>query len=157
MAGLSNGIILILGIYAVFEGQQTIGTLAAFQAFLQLCFSPMTSFAQGLQAAQEMKGNVERVQDVLEYEDDPLLGGAALPGSDVLPETVNVGRLTGRLCVRDISFGYSPVTEPLIRNFSMEAKPGKGDRTGRRQRKWQIDCRKAVMRALSLCVRGSVI
>lgn len=139
MAGLSNGIILILGIYAVFEGQQTIGTLAAFQAFLQLCFSPMTSFAQGLQAAQEMKGNVERVQDVLEYEDDPLSGGAALPGSDVLPETENdplsggaalpetgnTGRLTGRLCVRDISFGYSPVTEPLIRSFSMEAEPGK--------------------------------
>lgn len=119
MAGLSNGIILILGIYAVFEGQQTIGTLAAFQAFLQLCFSPMTSFAQGLQAAQEMKGNVERVQDVLEYEDDPLSGGAALP------ETENAGRLTGRLCVRDISFGYSPVTEPLIRSFSMEAEPGK--------------------------------
>ena len=109
MAGLSNGIILILGIYAVFEGQQTIGTLAAFQAFLQLCFSPMTSFAQGLQAAQEMKGN----------EDDPLSGGAALP------ETENAGRLTGRLCVRDISFGYSPVTEPLIRSFSMEAEPGK--------------------------------
>lgn len=153
MAGLSNGIILILGIYAVFEGKQTIGTLAAFQEFLQLCFSPMTSFAQGLQAAQEMKGNVERVQDVLEYEDDPLSGGAALPGSDVLPETENdplsggavlpemendplsggavlpetenAGRLTGRLCVRDISFGYSPVTEPLIRNFSMEAEPGK--------------------------------
>lgn len=133
MAGLSNGIILILGIYAVFEGQQTIGTLAAFQAFLQLCFSPMTSFAQGLQAAQEMKGNVERVQDVLEYEDDPLSGGAALPetennplsGGAVLPETENAGRLTGRLCVRDISFGYSPVTEPLIRNFSMEAEPGK--------------------------------
>lgn len=153
MAGLSNGIILILGIYAVFEGQQTIGTLAAFQAFLQLCFSPMTSFAQGLQAAQEMKGNVERVQDVLEYEDDPLSDGAALPGSDVLPETENgplpggdvlpetendplsggaalpetenAGRLTGRLCVRDISFGYSPVTEPLIRSFSMEAEPGK--------------------------------
>lgn len=125
MAGLSNGIILILGIYAVFEGKQTIGTLAAFQAFLQLCFSPMTSFAQGLQAAQEMKGNVERVQDVLEYEDDPLSGGAALPGSDVLPETENAGRLTGRLCVRDISFGYSPVTEPLIRSFSMEAEPGK--------------------------------
>ena len=133
MAGLSNGIILILGIYAVFEGQQTIGTLAAFQAFLQLCFSPMTSFAQGLQAAQEMKGNVERVQDVLEYEDDPLSGGAALPetendslpGGAVLPETGNIGRLTGRLCVRDISFGYSPVTEPLIRSFSMEAEPGK--------------------------------
>lgn len=133
MAGLSNGIILILGIYAVFEGQQTIGTLAAFQAFLQLCFSPMTSFAQGLQAAQEMKGNVERVQDVLEYEDDPLSGGAALPetendslpGGAVLPETGNTGRLTGRLCVRDISFGYSPVTEPLIRSFSMEAEPGK--------------------------------
>ncbi len=139
MAGFSNGIILILGIYAVFEGKQTIGTLAAFQAFLQLCFSPMTSFAQGLQAAQEMKGNVERVQDVLEYEDDPLSGGAALPGSDVLPETENdplsggaalpetenAGRLTGRLCVRDISFGYSPVTEPLIRSFSMEAEPGK--------------------------------
>lgn len=133
MAGLSNGIILILGIYAVFEGQQTIGTLAAFQAFLQLCFSPMTSFAQGLQAAQEMKGNVERVQDVLEYEDDPLSGGAALPetendslpGGAVLSETGNTGRLTGRLCVRDISFGYSPVTEPLIRSFSMEAEPGK--------------------------------
>ena len=133
MAGFSNGIILILGIYAVFEGQQTIGTLAAFQAFLQLCFSPMTSFAQGLQAAQEMKGNVERVQDVLEYEDDPLSGGAALPetendslpGGAVLPETGNTGRLTGRLCVRDISFGYSPVTEPLIRSFSMEAEPGK--------------------------------
>lgn len=133
MAGLSNGIILILGIYAVFEGQQTIGTLAAFQAFLQLCFSPMTSFAQGLQAAQEMKGNVERVQDVLEYEDDPLSGGAALPetendslpGGAALPETGNTGRLTGRLCVRDISFGYSPVTEPLIRSFSMEAEPGK--------------------------------
>lgn len=161
MSGLSNGIILILGIYAVFEGRQTIGTLAAFQAFLQLCFSPMTSFAQGLQAAQEMKGNVERVQDVLEYEDDPLTGGAALSGSDVLsgkkddplpgsdvlpetkddplpegnilsgtensplPETGDAGRLTGRLCVRDISFGYSPVTEPLIREFSMEAEPGK--------------------------------
>ena len=87
---------------AVFQGKQTIGTLVAFQAFLQLCFAPMASLAGCIQALQEMKGSIERVQDVFEYEeeiDETKIFCAAQEGKE---------RLEGRIDMKNITFGYSP-------------------------------------------------
>ena len=118
LEGICNGLILILGIQAVFQGKQTIGTLVAFQAFLQLCFAPMASLAGCIQALQEMKGSIERVQDVLEYEeeiDETKIFCAAQEGKE---------RLEGRIDMKNITFGYSPAAPPLIRDFDMHAEPG---------------------------------
>lgn len=118
LEGICNGLILILGIQAVFRGKQTIGTLVAFQSFLQICFSPMASLAGCIQALQEMKGSMERVQDVLEYEeeiDETKIFCTAQRGRE---------RMEGRVDMRNITFGYSPAAPPLIRNFDMHAEPG---------------------------------
>lgn len=118
LSGVSNGLILILGIHAIFQGEQTIGTLVAFQAFLQLCFTPLASLAQCIQGVQELRGSTERVQDVLEYEED-------LTEKRIFEKTEgDKERLTGEIDVQAVSFGYSSVTEPLLQNISFHASPG---------------------------------
>lgn len=118
LAGICNGLILILGIQAVFQGRQTIGTLVAFQAFLQLFFSPMASLTGCIQAMQEMKGSIERIQDVLEYEEE--IDEAKI----FRREQAGKERLEGKIDMRNITFGYSPAADPLIRDFQMHAEPG---------------------------------
>lgn len=118
LAGLCNAAILLAGISAVFEGRLTVGTLAAFQGFVHLFFAPMSSFAACMQSWQKLAGSEDRIRDVMDYEEDvteeELFGGGGRSRD----------RLTGRVEVQGVSFGYSPVTEPLIREFSMKAEPG---------------------------------
>lgn len=116
--GLCNAVILIMGIYAIFQGRQTVGMLVAFQSFVQMFFNPLGSLAQCIQACQEISGSVERVQDVMNFDED-------VRESELFCEDVGEReRLSGEVELREVSFGYSPVTEPLIKEFSLHAKPG---------------------------------
>lgn len=118
LEGVCSGVILIMGIYAVFCGRQTIGTLVAFQSFLQLYFTPMASLAGCIQAAQEIRGSVDRVEDVMNYEEE-------ISEERMFQKIHSTKeRLDGRIDMKDITFGYSPVTDPLISEFSMHAEPG---------------------------------
>lgn len=116
--GLCNTIVLIIGIYAIFEGKQTVGMLVAMQSFVLMFFSPLSWLTQCVQAFREISGSVDRVQDIMEFEESKT-EKALFSANDWDRES-----LSGEVQLKDVSFGYSPVTEPLIREFNLSAKPG---------------------------------
>jgi ABC-type multidrug transport system fused ATPase/permease subunit len=61
---------------------------------------------------------MERVEDVMEYPDDPALGYGKEGEQD------SFAKLRGEVEVKHVSFGYSRLSRPVITDFSMHMKPG---------------------------------
>ena len=61
---------------------------------------------------------MERVEDVMEYPADPNYS------DEPLQDDVDYSKLRGNVELRDVTFGYSRLAEPLIEHFSMSMKPG---------------------------------
>ena len=120
ICGLCNAAILVIGIESIFAGKMTIGMLVAFQGFVNLFFSPMDAIVECIQSYQDMVGSMDRISDVMEYEED-ISEEACLYGEELAEEQ---GKLTGAISIKNIRFGYSPVADPQIWDFSLEVQPG---------------------------------
>jgi ABC-type bacteriocin/lantibiotic exporter with double-glycine peptidase domain len=68
---------------------------------------------------------MNRLDDVLKYKRDSLLQDDAQPGGTASP-AVGTGKnkLDGRLELKNITFGYSTLEGPLIKNFSLSMRSG---------------------------------
>ena len=114
-------LVTILGVWLVIRGEFTPGMIFAFQGFLGSFMSPAKALISSGQQIQEMRTNMERIEDVMNYPDD------VIAQSESEPETVSgsLQKLSGNLVMRDVTFGYSQLEPPLIKNFSLELKKGK--------------------------------
>ena len=111
--------VLVLGVYLVLEGKFTLGGVVMFQGFVASFMSPaMTIIASG-QTIQEMRTQMERIEDVMKYPDDPNVLDVAVAEGEKL------SKLKGKIELKDITFGYSKLDEPIIRDFSLTLEPGK--------------------------------
>ncbi len=115
-SSLLNTLILMIGVWMTMKGEFTVGMIMAFQGFMVSFLGPANSVITVGQEIQEMRTGMERIQDVMEYQDDPVF-------NDV-PEADSYAKLTGNISIRNISFGYCNLAEPLIRDFSLDIKPG---------------------------------
>jgi len=116
---VANYGVLVLGVYLTMQGEYTLGGVMMFQGFLSSFMSPAQSLVGAGQTIQEMRTQMERVEDVMEYPDDPSL--TAYQGN---ADDVELGKLQGHLELKNISFGYSKLEPPLIEDFSLTLKPG---------------------------------
>ena len=114
---LANNIVLFLGVWLVMQGEFTVGMIMAFQGFLTSFMAPAETLISAGQTLQEMRTQMERVDDVMEYPDDDIFDENAV--SD------NQYKLSGNIEVKNLVFGYAPLSPPLIRDFSMTVAPGK--------------------------------
>ena len=79
---------------------------------------PAMTLVQAGQTIQEMRTAMERVEDVMEYPDDPALNyGADCKEKDY-------AKLKGEVELRHVTFGYSRLGNPTVSDFSMHMKPG---------------------------------
>jgi len=115
---LANIAVLILGILLIIDGKFTPGSILAFQAFLSQFTAPATTLIQSGQQLQEMRTDMERVEDVLKYPDDPNYND--FPPDD----NSKYDKLSGHVELRNVTFGYSRLAEPLIKDFSLTLEPG---------------------------------
>lgn len=113
---ITNTAILALGIWLTMCGQFTAGMIMAFQGFMTSFSAPAQSLIAAGQTLQEMRTEMERVEDVMEYPMDE-----EAPESDI-QDTYD--KLSGRLEMKHVTFGYSRLGEPLIEDFSMSLEPG---------------------------------
>ena len=118
LSAFAGSAVLILGVYEAMRGRFTIGMIMSFQGFLSAFMAPAMTLITAGQSIQEMRTEMERVEDVMDYPEDPLYSDAPLS------ETAEYAKLTGELELRDVSFGYAPLGRPLIEHFSMHMKPG---------------------------------
>ena len=115
---LANALVLVLGIWLCMRGEFTLGMVTAFQSFLASFISPAMTMVTAGQTLQEMRTQMERVEDVMEYPEDPYFSDAPVS------EDEDYDKLTGAVELRNVTFGYSKLDPPLIENFSLNLKPG---------------------------------
>ena len=117
---LVNDIVLLMGVYLIIKGEFTSGMVLAFQGFLTRFLLPAQSLITAGQSLQEMRTQMERIDDVMEYPKDRLFESAAKT-----EEGKPLGKLSGRLELKNVTFGYSRLSPPLIEDFSLTLEPGK--------------------------------
>ena len=115
---LASDLVMFIGVWLAMRGQFTVGMIVGFQGFLTGFMSPANTLISAGQTIQEMRTSMERVQDVMEYPSDPLVEQC-----EKIPET-SFRKLSGCIELRDVTFGYSRLSEPLITDFSMSLKTG---------------------------------
>ena len=116
-ANLANYTVLVLGVLLTMQGKYTLGGVMMFQGFLTSFMTPAMTLVSAGQAIQEMRAQMERVEDVMEYPEDIAL---ANQGDE---ETV-LRKLQANLELRNVTFGYSRLDKPLIEDFSLKLKGG---------------------------------
>ncbi|MCD8154562.1 MAG: NHLP family bacteriocin export ABC transporter peptidase/permease/ATPase subunit [Clostridiales bacterium] len=118
VSSLANTAVLAIGVYLTIQGEFTVGMIMAFQGYLTSFLSPATTLISAGQSLQEMRTQMERVEDVMQYPTDVNYD------NETVDENMEYNKLSGRVELRDVTFGYSRLGEPLIKNFSMSLEPG---------------------------------
>ena len=120
VSAIINTAVLIIGVYLVMEGAFTVGMVIAFQGFLGSFMSPVQKFISAGQTLQEMRTSMERIEDVMKYPTDKLCDQASEDG-----EQDTYSKLSGNVELKNVTFGYSRLGEPLIKDFNLTLTPGK--------------------------------
>lgn len=116
VSGLSDTAVLIIGVWLTMQGQFTVGMVMAFQGFLGAFTAPAEKLISAGQTLQEMRTEMERVEDVMEYPSDVEFGEEK--------DDAEYDKLSGLVELKNVTFGYSRLAAPLIENFSLTLKPG---------------------------------
>ncbi len=114
----ANYIVLFFGVLYAMRGDFTVGMITIFQGYMGSFLSPAMTLIGAGQTIQEMRTNMERIEDVMQYPDDPYAK------DEPVREDTDYSKLTGQMELRHVTFGYSRLAEPLIQDFSMTLKPG---------------------------------
>ena len=115
---IANSLVMILGVYLTIRGRFTVGMILSFQTYLSSFMGPVTMLMAAGQTIQEMRTDMERVEDVMEYPD------AASVREEPVRDDIVYRKLSGSIELKNITFGYARLGAPLIENFSMSVKPG---------------------------------
>ncbi len=118
VSSVTNTLVLMIGVYLTVKGRFTLGMITAFQGFLASFMAPASSFISSGQTLQELRTDMERIEDVMNYPDDV---NSALKVND---ETASYKKLKGNVEMRNVTFGYSRLDEPLIKDFNLKLSSG---------------------------------
>ena len=114
---LANYAVLIVGIWMTMEGTFTLGAVLMFQGFLGSFMSPAMTLVSAGQTIQEMRTQMERIEDVMEYPEDENV-------TEHETEVTELAKLKGNVELKNVTFGYSRLEAPLIEDFSLSLKTG---------------------------------
>jgi ABC-type bacteriocin/lantibiotic exporter with double-glycine peptidase domain len=120
LAALTTTSVLVVGGLRVMNGYLTIGMLVAFQSLMQSFLSPVNNLVNFGSTLQELEGDLNRLDDVLQNATDPE-ANRTQTGQAI---GIDSFRLQGYIELRNMTFGYSRLEGPLIENFSLNIKPG---------------------------------
>lgn len=113
---ITSVVVLMLGIWFTMQGSFTVGMIMAFQGMLSSFSSPVSSFISAGQTMQEMRTQMERIDDVMLYRDDECYKAEGKP--------TDYSKLKGNIEIKNVTFGYSRLSAPVIKDFSLTIKPG---------------------------------
>ena len=118
VSSLTGLIINGIGIYLTMKGEFTIGMITAFTGYLASFTAPASSFISASSTIQMMSTEMERIEDVMKYPTDVVYNDMPLDMD------TTYDKLSGSIEIKNVTFGYSKLEEPLIKDFSMSIKPG---------------------------------
>lgn len=117
LASLNSGLILLVGGQRVVDGAISVGILVSFQTLLAALSRPVTQLTNLGGRLQDVTADIKRLYDVEHYPADTSF--------DVPEDPSRTGRLDGHLEFEDVTFGYSPLAAPFIKDLSFSVVPGR--------------------------------
>lgn len=117
VSSIANYAVLVIGVLLVMRGSFTLGAVLLFQGFLTSFMNPAMTLVTAGQTIQEMRTQMERIEDVMEYPEDA-------NAVDREIEDTELSKLSGNIELKNVTFGYSKLEEPLIKDFSLKMKTG---------------------------------
>ena len=122
LTALNNAVILSVGGFRVIDGRLSMGMLVAFQSLMASFMGPVNQMVALGSKLQEAEADMKRLDDVLLHRTDLRF---AQEGEEAEPARAGgAAKLSGELELRNVTFGYSRLAPPLIRNFSLLLAPG---------------------------------
>ena len=115
---IASNAVLISGVYLVMQGHFSVGMIMAFQTYLMGFTAPADELISTGQVIQEMRTQMERIDDVMKYPVDPAYR------EDKLDDNADYAKISGRIEMKHVTFGYSKLEPPLIKDFNLDVKPG---------------------------------
>lgn len=111
-------LILVIGGFRVMDGYLTIGMLIAYQGLVANFARPMSDLFNVLEKVQRLRGDLQRLDDVLNCAPDSLTEHP-VPSRPDLSQ-----KLSGALSLHDVRFAYSPQDKPLFDQLTMQVLAG---------------------------------
>ncbi len=123
IGNLSTAAVLGIGAWQVLNGTLSLGTLTAFQVLVAGFNGPFGQFVGFGQTIQQSAASLTAIDDVLDQPPDADLEpqSASRPEPEARPQ---YRRLAGAIELDHITFGYSPLDPPLIKDFRLSVAPG---------------------------------
>lgn len=119
---VSNVIVLSMGAVLIIQGHMSAGVFLAFQSLMAAFLNPVNQLLGAGANIRQMRTFMERISDVMKYPCQPGLEEDPSLEEEIL---VNGARkLSGEIDISHVTFGYSRLAEPLIRDFSLHIRPG---------------------------------
>ena len=120
LAGLSGALVMTVGGFSIMEGLMTAGVYTAVNSLIAKFQEPMQKLLTLSDTIRTTEMQMQRLDDVRRYPIDNL------NYPDETQQYVFTGeRLSGRIEMRDVSFGYSPLDPPLLEHFELHLEPGR--------------------------------
>jgi NHLM bacteriocin system ABC transporter peptidase/ATP-binding protein len=113
---------LLFGGLKVMDGTLTVGLLVAYQALTAQFTKPLNSFVTFGSTLQELEADLNRLDDVLRYPQDKMYAREKAERAED-PNDRRL-KLQGKIELREVTFGYSPLEKPLIEGFNLLIQPG---------------------------------
>ena len=118
LSAVNTAFILTIGGFSIMEGAMSAGIFIAFRSLYNNFHAPIERLASLSTVLQSTEMEMRRLDDVLAYPVDSL----NYPDN---PLPAEFKRLSGRVDLVNINFGFSPLEPPLIENFSLSLAPGR--------------------------------
>ena len=121
LSSLTTVAILGVGGLRILDGALTIGGLVAFQSLTGRFSQPIEGLVMFAAQLQTVKGDIARLDDVLNYEPDPrAVRGMGMDSPPPEPPPPPRGIIT----IENLTFGYNAQEPPLIEEFNLSIGPG---------------------------------
>jgi NHLM bacteriocin system ABC transporter peptidase/ATP-binding protein len=115
---LTSAAILVVGALLAIHGEITIGRLVAFQLLLAAFLSPVAQLVTLGTTIQDVRGDLDRLDDLLRNDEDPRAAPPLPPRPD------QPAKLSGRLEARSITFSYGAALDPTLKDVQVAIAPG---------------------------------
>lgn len=115
---MANVLVVMVGGVLVIRGEMTSGMLVAFGTLMTSFVDPVNKLVSFAQKIQTLKADMNRVDDIMKYQQDEKY-------NEDVPLVPMEQKLSGRIELKNISFGYSILEPPLVRDFNFKLDCGK--------------------------------
>jgi len=121
-----DALIIAVGGFLIIQGELSLGTLIAFQFIQGQLTAPISLLPQLNSVIQRLIGDMGRLEDLKQNEDDPLVRSFDIsPSNSPTPDKdSNSLRLKGSIDIRDLSFSFDRVSPPFISNLNLSLPAG---------------------------------